>query len=106
MAGKPKRMAARVAALVDRAFALDEDLGDLIPLTHLQDASGSDPLGRAWRDALDGVGKAFLALYELAGILRGRAGIEDRELDDEIDTPVPTDPAHAESQGGAQPDPG
>lgn len=95
MAGRPKKMAKRVKELVEHAIALEEDVSELIPDQYSEhDHCGSDPLGQAWRNALDAAEHAYFALVALLGILRVKAGIpiEDWDPDDEIDTPAPSDP--------------
>ena len=91
MAGRPKMMAEKVIRLELRAFELQDDLRRAAPRQYLErDDCGPDPLGLsdAWYRAVETSEDAYLAVEELAGILRGRAGMAY----DEPDTPAPADP--------------
>ena len=94
MAGRPKKMAKRVTELEDRALVLKSDVEELVPDQYLEDDYGPDPLGlgQAWENALDATEDAHFALGALGEILRDRAGIEDQEPGDQLDTPAPSDP--------------
>ena len=95
MAGRPTRMAERVAKLEVRAFELQEDLRRAAPQQYLERSScGTDPLGlcAAWNNAVETSEDAYYAVEELADILRDRAGIDKWAPSETQETLTPADP--------------
>ena len=96
MPGRPRTMVKKVTELEDRAFALDEDLLDLIPAQYLKSDRKPNPLGKAWIDAACAAQDTCIELGGLVDLLREKAGLPPREYsepDDEVDTTDAMEPS-------------
>ena len=78
MAGRPIRMAKKVTALEEKMAEVSELANDYMPDQYnnrtRKDLS-EDPLGKAWKDALDKICDAEEFLGDLGVMLREKAGI-------------------------------
>ncbi len=78
MAGRPIRMAKKVTALEEKMAEVSELANDYMPDQYnnrtRKDLS-EDPLGKAWKDALDKICDADDFLGDLGVMLREKAGI-------------------------------
>ncbi|MCH8858017.1 MAG: hypothetical protein IID54_00395 [Proteobacteria bacterium] len=78
MAGRPIRMAKKVTALEEKMVEVSELANDYMPDQYnnrtRKDLS-EDPLGKAWKDALDKIGDAEDFLGDLGVMLREKADI-------------------------------
>ncbi len=84
MAGRPKTMAKRVAALYERAEQLLDDLLATRPAQYAKDrgVAGDGSLASLWSEAADTAFDCADAFDELLCRLKQRAGIQDEESED------------------------
>jgi hypothetical protein len=75
MAGRPCKKSRRVRELTDRAHALVIDLHSQMPTLYQERTSSSDPVSRAWREALVAAVNSRRAIFELSELLAAKAGI-------------------------------
>ncbi len=79
MAGKPRKLAARVRLVEESAIALGLDLWDTTP-NHIEGYLSGEhqpkaPLDLAWVAAVERVKQTMVALADLGDLLRARGGI-------------------------------
>ena len=78
MAGRPIRMAKKVTALEEKMAEVSELANDYMPDQYnnrTRTDLSEDPLGKAWKDALDKICDAEDFLGDLGLMLREKAGI-------------------------------
>ncbi len=106
MAGRPRTMARRVHQLLERYFAIDEELHALMPKQYLEPTN--DTLGKCWQRAVRTTDNAFDELQDLACFLdckvdeaekRARAATEPSHS---VGDPLPSQKEHPTDRAGTQ----
>ena len=81
MAGRPKTMHKRVAAITAGVQANCDRLFGLVPKQYHKSPDDDDPTCTGWRDAMTGMARGWESLNELKKLSAAKAGIvEDGEL--------------------------
>jgi len=75
MAGRPRKMVAKVEEFEKLAIMLAMDVFEIVPKQYLDTPNPEDPISQAWKEAVDTTMWATIAMETLGNRLRAKAGI-------------------------------